>query len=53
VDFAVGQRDPRGSATMRLAFEDAERAVKDPARLPGAFRRIAEVLGGVLENAVK
>jgi hypothetical protein len=53
VDFAVGQRDARGSASMRLAFEDAESAVKDPARLPGAFQRIAEVLGRVLENAVK
>jgi hypothetical protein len=52
VDFVVGQRDARASASMRLAFEDAESAVKDPARLPGAFHRIAEVLGRMLENAV-
>jgi hypothetical protein len=51
VDFAVAQRDPRGAAAMRLAFEDAESAVKEPARLRGALRRIAEVLGTVIDTA--
>jgi hypothetical protein len=53
VDFAVSQRDGRGSAAMRLAFDDAEAAVKEPVRLPAAFRRIAEVLGGILEAGAK
>jgi hypothetical protein len=48
VDFAVGQREPRISTAMRLAYDDAESVLRaapaDPGRLRAAFRRIAEIL---------
>jgi hypothetical protein len=52
VDFAVGQRQPTASTAMRLAYDDAESAVRgspaaDPARLRATFRRIAEVLSNM------
>ena len=52
VDFAVGQRDPRASTAMRLAYDEAESAVRaspaaDTARLRASFKRIAEILGRV------
>jgi hypothetical protein len=57
VDFAVGRRDARASVAMRLAFDDAEALARpDPTpaavsgtRLREAFRRIAEILSGVIE----
>jgi hypothetical protein len=57
VDFAVGRRDARASVAMRLAFDDAEALVRpDTApsaaggtRVREAFRRIAEILSGVIE----
>jgi hypothetical protein len=50
VDFAVGQRDPATSTAMRLAYDDAESALRatpaaDAARLRSKFQRIAEILG--------
>lgn len=50
VDFAVGQRDPGASTTMRLAYDDAESLLRakpapDAARLRGVFNRLAEILG--------
>jgi hypothetical protein len=50
VDFAVGQRDPAASTAMRLAYDDAESALRaapaaDAARLRASFRRLAEILG--------
>jgi hypothetical protein len=55
VDFAVGQRDPRASTAMRLAYDDAESALRaspaaDAARLRESFRRIAEILGPLAVN---
>jgi hypothetical protein len=56
VDFAVGRRDARASVAMRLAYDDAEALVR-PATAPAAasaprlrdsFRRIAEILSGVI-----
>jgi hypothetical protein len=49
VDFAVGQRQPATSTAMRLAYDDADSALRaspaaDTARLRAVFRRIAEVL---------
>jgi hypothetical protein len=49
VDFAVGQRDPKASTAMRLAYDDAETVLRatpaaDAARARAAFRRIAEIL---------
>ena len=49
VDFAVGQHDPSASTAMRLAYDDAERVLKDAtpdvARARAAFQRIAGILG--------
>ena len=50
IDFAVGQRDPTASTAMRLAYDDAESALRaapaaDAARLRASFRRLAEILG--------
>jgi hypothetical protein len=56
VDFAVGQRDARASVAMRLAYDDAETAVRpasaapDPARLRASFSRIAQILSGLIET---
>ena len=52
VDFAVGQRHPATSTAMRLAYDDAESALRaspaaDAARLRTTFQRIAEVLSRV------
>lgn len=49
VDFAVGQRDPRASTAMRLAYDEAESVVRaapaaDTARVRASFKRIAEIL---------
>jgi hypothetical protein len=49
VDFAVGQRHPATSTAMRLAYDDAESALRaapapDAARLRATFQRIAEIL---------
>ncbi len=53
VDFAVGQRDPKAAAAIRLAFDEAEGYVKAPAPAPDKLReplkRIARVLAGVIE----
>lgn len=57
VDFAVGQRDARASVAMRLAYDDAETAVRpvsaapDPARLRASFARMARILSGLIETA--
>ena len=51
VDFAVGQRDARASVAMRLAYDDAEGATRgtaDRTRLRDALRRMAQILGGVV-----
>jgi hypothetical protein len=50
VDFAVGQRDPRASTAMRLAYDEAESALRaspaaDTGRLRASFARLAEILG--------
>jgi hypothetical protein len=55
VDFAVGQRDARASVAMRLAYEDAETAVRpaatpDPVRLRGSFARMTEILSGLIQQ---
>jgi hypothetical protein len=52
VDFAVGQRHPATSSAMRLAYDDAESALRasppaDATRLRPAFQRIAEILSDV------
>jgi hypothetical protein len=52
VDFAVGQRHPATSTAMRLAYDDAESALRtsppaDAARLRTTFQRIAEILSRV------
>jgi hypothetical protein len=52
VDFAVGQRHPATSTAMRLAYDDAERALRaspaaDATRLRATFQRIAEILSKV------
>jgi hypothetical protein len=49
VDFAVSQRHPATSTAMRLAYDEADSAVRasppaDPARLRVTFQRIAEIL---------
>ena len=53
VDFAVGQRDAKASVAMRLAYDDAEGATKpgavDRTRLREALKRMAQILGGVVE----
>src|SRR5437879_3772482 len=55
VDFAVGQRDPRASVAMRLAYDDAETltrpaaAASDPARLRASFGRVAPILSGLID----
>jgi hypothetical protein len=55
IDFAVSQRAPRAAAGVRLAFEEAEEAVKEGApaagvdRMGGALRKIAELVTGVIE----
>jgi hypothetical protein len=57
VDFAVGRRDARASVAMRLAYDDAEAVVRPATTPPAAsgppvreaFRRIAEILSGVIE----
>jgi hypothetical protein len=53
VDFAVGQRHPATSTAMRLAYDEAESAVRakpaaDAARLRGTFQRIAAILSRVV-----
>lgn len=53
VDFAVGQRHPATSTAMRLAYDDADSAVRaapaaDAARLRVTFQRIAEILARVI-----
>ena len=50
VDFAVGQRDARASVAMRLAYDEAESAARDPARLAAAFKRIAHILSGLIDT---
>jgi hypothetical protein len=58
VDFAVGRRDASASVAMRLAYDDAEALVRPgtapPAvtapRVRASFRRIAEILSGVIET---
>jgi hypothetical protein len=52
VDFAVGQRHPATSTAMRLAYDDADSALRaspppDAARLRPTFQRIAEILSKV------
>jgi hypothetical protein len=52
VDFAVGQRHPATSTAMRLAYDDADSALRaspapDAARLRPTFQRIAEILSRV------
>jgi hypothetical protein len=55
-DFAVGQHDPRGSVAMRLAYDDAESVARpgstapDPARVRASFKRIAQVLSGLIDT---
>lgn len=49
VDFAVGQRDPKASTAMRLAYDEADSALRaapapDATRLRASFRRIAGIL---------
>ena len=49
VDFAVSQRHPSTSTAMRLAYDEADSAVRaapavDTTRLRPTFRRIAEIL---------
>ena len=49
VDFAVAQRHPATSTAMRLAYDDADSAVRaapaaDAARLRRTFQRISEIL---------
>lgn len=60
VDFAVSRRESRASVAMRLAYDDAEAAVRSASAAPAAvsapqvreaFRRIAVVLTGVVEWA--
>ena len=55
VDFAVGQRHPAASTAMRLAYDDAESALRaspapDAARLRGTFQRIAEILSKIASS---
>lgn len=56
VDFTVGQRDARASVAMRLAYDDAEGATRgaaaDRGRLRDALRRMAQILGGVVDIGV-
>ena len=52
VDFAVGQRHPTTSSAMRLAYDDAERALRaspaaDATRLRATFQRIADILAKI------
>jgi hypothetical protein len=52
VDFAVGQRHPATSTAMRLAYDDAESALRasptgDAARLRASFQRLAEILSSL------
>ncbi|MGH7393793.1 MAG: hypothetical protein ACREM3_30700 [Candidatus Rokuibacteriota bacterium] len=54
IDFAVSQRDPRASAAVRLAFDEAEGYVKPgavpaPDRLRPPLARIAGILTDVIE----
>jgi hypothetical protein len=58
VDFAVSQRDARASVAMRLAYDEAEGLARPAApaaviaaRARESFRRIAGILGGVVEEA--
>ncbi len=56
VDFAVSRRDARASVAMRLAYDDAETLVRpvkapaavSPARVRESFRRIADILSGII-----
>jgi hypothetical protein len=57
VDFAVSRRDARASVAMRLAYDDADALVR-PAAAPAAvssarvresFRRIADILSGIIQ----
>lgn|GEM_PF-1829174 len=55
IDFALSQRDPTASTTVRLAFDEAEGYVRDgaspaPERLRAPLARIARVLTGVIET---
>jgi len=56
VDFAVGQRDAKASVAMRLAYDDAEGATRpgatDRGRLRETLRRMAQILGGVVDTTV-
>ena len=52
VDLVVGQRHPVTSTAMRLAYDDAESALRasppaDPALLRTSFQRIADILGKI------
>lgn len=55
-DFVVGQRDARASVAMRLAYDDAETAVRpaagapDAARVRASFERIAQILEGLIDT---
>lgn len=54
IDFAVSQRDPKASAAVRLAFDEAEGyvragAVPAPDRLRDPLARIARILTDVIE----
>jgi hypothetical protein len=56
IDFALTQRDPRASAAVRLAFDEAEGHVKAgaapaPEKLRDPLARIARILTDVIETS--
>jgi len=60
VDFAVATRDNKASVAVRLAFDEAEAAVKpaaggaapaDPAGIRPPLQRIAQVLSALIESS--
>jgi hypothetical protein len=57
VDFDLSQRDSAAAAGVRLAFEEAEEAVKEGAeedgvdRIGGPLRTIARIVAGVIETS--
>jgi hypothetical protein len=57
VDFELSRHDPKAATGVRLAFEEAEEAVKEGAppggvdRIGGPLRTIARIVSGVIETS--
>lgn len=57
IDFDLTKRDPKAAAEVRLAFEEAEEAVKEGAnaggvdRIGAPLRTIARIASGVIETS--